>query len=438
MTTLPQLATTLQHVFTTTADTTARTSGFIKRVRAFTGAQFLHTLVGTYLTTRLPTTEDFVDTAACLGVTISPQGFAARFTSATVRYLEQIFAAALQQLITASPRTIPILDRFSALYIQDSTVIRLPDTLADIWSGCGGNRAHLTAAVKGLLRLELRAGQLAGPLLLDGRSADRSACLLPRPSARSLSIADLGFWDLADFALAAHDQRWWLSRCPPKLQVFDVDGQRWSLADLLAAQTSDSCDLVVQLGVQQRLDARLLAQRVPPKVAEQRRRRLRATAKRKGRTVSASQLVLAGWTLLVTNVPAELLSQEEALGLYRIRWQIELLFKLWKSEGHLDETRAERPERVQCEVYAKLLALICAHWLMLVSCWSEASSSPTRMLRTMSKHAQMLMQALAGTHAEIERALEELVRLLHATRPMTRRKRDPNAFDALVQLTEHP
>ena len=181
MTTLPHLAATLQTVFTTTADTAARESGFIKRVRAFTGAQFLQTLVGTFLTTPAPTTEAFVDTAASLGVTITPQGFAARFTATAVTYLEQILCAALQQVITANPRTTPLLARFSAVYLQDSTVIRLPDALATVWAGCGGNRDHLCAAVKGLVRLELRGGQLTGPLLLDGRAADRSACLLPRP-----------------------------------------------------------------------------------------------------------------------------------------------------------------------------------------------------------------------------------------------------------------
>ena len=101
MTTLPHLARTLQSVFTTTADAAAHTTGFIKRVRAFTGAQFVHTLVGTYLTTPAATTEDFVDTAASLGVSITPQGFAARFSSTAVAFLDQIFRAALQQLITS-------------------------------------------------------------------------------------------------------------------------------------------------------------------------------------------------------------------------------------------------------------------------------------------------------------------------------------------------
>ena len=45
----------------------------------------------------------------------------------------------------------------------------------------------------------------------------------------------------------------------------------------------------------------------------------------------------ATWTIVVTNVPRELLNVEEAMLLARLRWQIELLFKLWKSHGGIDE-----------------------------------------------------------------------------------------------------
>ena len=434
MTSIPQLAQVLQSVLTDTANLAARSTGFIQRQRAFNGAQFVQALVGTYLAHPTATTEECVDTLASLGCTISVQGFADRFSESAVACLQQVFQAALQQLVVASPRAVPLFERFSAVFIQDSTVIRLPDALASVWQGCGGNREHLNAAVKGLVRLELRAGQLAGPLLLDGRASDRSACLLPRPPVHSLSLADLGFWDLQDFAAAAQDQRFWLSRCPPKLQVFDASGQRWSLADLLAEHATDGCELEVELGVRQRLKARLLAQRVPAKVAEQRRRRVRAEAKRRGRTASQTSLVLAAWSVLVTNVPAELLTLVEALALYRLRWQIELLFKLWKSEGHVDQTRAERSARVQCEVYAKLLAVLCEHWVMVVSSWTELQSSPTRQVRCLRTHADTLVEALAQAGKKLERALAALVKRLKAVRGMHTRQSCPNAYDALLQI----
>jgi hypothetical protein len=83
--------------------------------------------------------------------------------------------------------------------------------------------------------------------------------------------------------------------------------------------------------------------RVPQEVADQRRRRLRATARDHGRSPSAARLAWCDWTLLITNVSSELLTVREALVLARARWQIELLFKLWKAHGPSNESRSDKP-----------------------------------------------------------------------------------------------
>ena len=135
----------------------------------------------------------------------------------------------------------------------------------------------------------------------------------------------------------------WLSRLAPGTAVYTPDGARWDMLDLLAAAGPPRVDLAVTLGVRHRLPARLLAVRVPEEVANQRRRRVREEATRRGKTPSAAQLAWACWTMVVTNVPCALLSLQEALVLLRARWQMELLFKLWKSHGHIDASRSASP-----------------------------------------------------------------------------------------------
>src|SRR5207253_5583063 len=127
----------------------------------------------------------------------------------------------------------------------------------------------------------------------------------------------------------------------------------------------------VQLGATARLPCRLIAVKVPTIVAAQRKRRLRREAKRRGHNLSAERLRGAEWNIFATNVPGEKLSIQEVLVLARSRWQIELLFKLWKSQGCIDEWRTRNPLRIMCEVYAKLLAMLIQHWLLLVSCWAD-------------------------------------------------------------------
>jgi hypothetical protein len=103
---------------------------------------------------------------------------------------------------------------------------------------------------------------------------------------------------------------------------------------------------------------------------------------------------LAGWTVYVTNVPAARLSLAEAFVLGRARWQIELLFKLWKSGGRLDESRSADPWRILGEVYAKLVAMVTQHWLLLEGCWDRPDRSLTRAAQTIREHAVCLPRAL--------------------------------------------
>ena len=74
---------------------------------------------------------------------------------------------------------------------------------------------------------------------------------------------------------------------------------------------------------------------------------------------------MADWTILITDAPAKRLRFEEALVLLRERWQMELLYKLWKQHGQVDEWRTSNPWRVLCELYAKLIGVLLQHWLIV-------------------------------------------------------------------------
>ncbi len=189
-------------------------------------------------------------------------------------------------------------------------------------------------------------------------------------------------------------------------------------------------DLPVRLGAREQVPCRLLAVRVPETVAQQRRRKLRRAAQKKGQTPSAAQLELATWSLFVTNVPTERLTLDEALVLARARWQIELLFKLWKSHGQIDTWRSQNSWRILCEVYAKLLAQLVQHWLLLVSCWEYPDRSLVKAAQTVARLAFALTAALG-----CRQALEEVVRLLQRCLAgggrMNKRKTRPNTCQLL-------
>jgi hypothetical protein len=340
----------MREILTTTADDAARTTRFVQRTSPLSGATFSQTLVFGFLGNPQATLEALTQTAVALGVNISPQALDQRFTASAAACLQQVLLTAIARVITAEPVAIPLLQRFPAVYVQDSSTIVLPDVFAAQWHGCGGSTASGTsAALKLQARLEMCTGRL-DVQLQEGHASDRAA-VLPGPlPAGALRLADLGYWSLEAFAALAQHEVFWLSRLQMQTAVYDATGVRQDLLTLLERQPTDTVELAVALGERQRLAARLLAVRVPQAVADTRRRRLRQAARDKGRQVSATRLALAAWTLFVTNVPAERLTLREALVLGRMRWQIELLFKLWKSQGHVDESRSTKPWRILCEV----------------------------------------------------------------------------------------
>ncbi|MDR3109231.1 MAG: hypothetical protein LBU65_06030 [Planctomycetaceae bacterium] len=56
---------------------------------------------------------------------------------------------------------------------------------------------------------------------------------------------------------------------------------------------------------------------------------------------------------------------EEITALYRACWQIQLFFKLCKSEAKLDATHGKTGNRCLVEIYAKMVGILIANWLML-------------------------------------------------------------------------
>ncbi len=155
-------------------------------------------------------------------------------------------------------------------------------------------------------------------------------------------------------------------------------------------------EVAVLVGSQQRVPMRLLLLRVPQAVAQQRRERLLAEAKRRGQTVSEQTLALADWTLPITDVPRQRLSLGEALVLMRERWQMELLYKLWKQDGQVDEWHTDNPWRILCEVYAKLIGLLLQHWLIVLYAWQEPQRSLVKLAQVVRDTGWSLMEALAG------------------------------------------
>jgi len=433
MTSVACLAQTLQTLLTTTAEQVATSTGCIRRHRKLSGTTLAQILVLGWLHQPAATLHQLAQMAATLGVAITPQGIDQRFTEETATFLKQILDVAVTQILASDPVAIPLWRRFPAVMIQDSSIVLLPAPLATTWRGCGSADPQIAAAaIKLQVRLDLVTGALQGPLLQDGRVHDLKAPAqtLEVPSG-ALRLADLGYFSLEILQQLSQQGDCWLTRWQAGTVVLDAAGHPLDLVAWLTAQGDSPVDCSMWLGYAYHLPARLLAQRVPPEVAELRRRRLRAEAQRRGQPVSPLRWATADWAIYLTNVPADRLTWQEALVLGHARWQIELLFKLWKSQGVIDEWRSTHPWRILCELYAKLIAMVVQHWMVLTTCWQFPNRSWVKAAQTIRAYAILVASALVGL-ADLTHVLAHLSQCLAAGCRLNTRKAAPNTYQLLL------
>jgi hypothetical protein len=397
--TLDKLADSLQTLFTTTADQAAKDSGMIQRQRTITGAGFVQTWVFGWLDDPKATLDDLGDE---LGV--SKQGLDQRLDARAADCLWRVVTTATQQLFAASPETIPLLRRFSSVVVDDCTSLGLPAELAQQFPGCGGSDPEAgQAGLKLLVRFEVTTGQFQAMERGAARDSERTLVQrLPAVSPGTLHLADLGFFDYDELAKITQQGGSWISRVPAMLDKETDDGTIEGLTDWLKRQAADRIDQPVRLGLRKHLDCRLVALRLPEKVAQQRLRELKKDLKKKGRTPSDRQRVLCQWLVLITDLAADRFSLEEIFLLYRVRWQIELLFKRWKSLAGLGHSRGHRAYRVLCETYAKLVGCLVQHWGTLLRGGPLSRTSVYQRAKQVRRFATQIAAALADPAALLQ------------------------------------
>jgi hypothetical protein len=140
-----------------------------------------------------------------------------------------------------------------------------------------------------------------------------------------------------------------------------ADGSRVEIARLLRAWPPQQTVVEYSLWLrtaQGRFAVRLVLAALPQEAADRARQQMYKRYSKKGRTPDERTVLAAGFTLLLTNLPADTWPTREVLALYRVRWQVEMLIKRLKSVGHLDHLRAKDPHLAQVYLLGKLLAAL--------------------------------------------------------------------------------
>jgi DDE family transposase len=451
MSSIAQVSETMQTILTSRAKAMERETGFVERSTAqLDGPIFSQTTVLTWMQRPEASYSQLRHTAASLGVHVSNQAIEQRFGPASVRLLRALLEETIGQVISSEASAPEVLARFNGVYLQDGTVISLPASLAQQWPG-GSQEAALR--VQG--RLELGSGRLSGLWLQAGCEAERSGPAITTPlPVGSLFHGDMGYFTLGEMRQRGKQGQYWLTQAKATLTLIDQRGQYWDLLSFLRAQKGEVVDVELFVGKRERLPVRLIAVRVSPEEAKRRREqanerithppkgcqaplpgkrkpKAQRQGKRKGKKVSAARLRLADWTIVLTNVPKEQLSVQEALVLLRCRWQIELVWKLWKQHGKLDTWRSYKPERILTEFFAKLLGLLITHWQVLIGCWQAPNRSLLKAKQVVEWMTPCLALALTGV-VPVSSVVERTAQMMQTGCTINSRRKRPNTYQLVA------
>ena len=430
-----------QQMFGKVAEAAAQKCGVIGRERKFTASTLLQTFVLGFLKKPTASDEDLAQMSALCGAAVTPQAIEQRHTPKLVAFLKEVFQECAKMVLGSDKSLAPILARFTSVPVLDGSTMGLPDGQKEEFVGCGGSYDSNQAALKLQTQLDLRTGAVTVEVE-QGRSPDAAT---PRQHERhgpgSLRIADLGYFNLDVFAAREKAGEYFLSRLQfdTKVMLRDADateagnGEVVDLLPWLSKQSGPFVDRPIFLGKEKKLACRLIAWRLPQDQANRRRQKLRAeTLRKKGREPSAERLAWCDWTILVTNVPVELLTAKEAAVLYGARWQVELLFKRWKSLNLVATLSGSTEVRQMVRVWSRLIMSLVQHWLLLATVWGDPSKSLTKVCRVIGDFAGQLAANLTNMLG-LERVIATLTKVLKKTCRRNKRSK-PGTFELLNDI----
>ncbi len=389
--------------------------------------------------------------AGSLSQPVTRQAIDQRYTPEAVEFFKSAFQESLATTLTwktDSAMTELLQKRFAAVRVFDSTHCACSDALATIFPACGGGGGQ--AGVKVLLAYDYGAGQFQPLEVLPGKCSDQG---LTERVAEQLGPGELGMWDKGFYKAAALRRvvergAYFLMPWPHSVSVYAMDqqgqrGQAIEVAIVLKHSTQNRVEwTAVQLGQtpESRLGpVRLIAYRLREERANRRRAQLREKCRTYGRVPTEEALELAGWLILMTNASTDLLPTAAVGFLYRVRWQVELIFKQCKSVLRLDVLASENAARVQCEIWGRLLmAALTFVWYAHVNAaclkMHECEISFAKVAKLLQQQGQSLVGALFGDRARLNSEYRSLWKKLLK---LARKERQPSRPTTWENLCAH-
>ena len=236
-------------------------------------------------------------------------------------------------------------------------------------------------------------------------------------------IRDLGYFDLNHLIRVDKKDAYFLSRCKTNAvySMLNEKGkiERINIAAHLpqAGQTKEIEEIYIGYK-KEKLKCRLIMQAVPEEVALQRLKKLEQyQSKHKDANISEQRKAMCFFNMYITNAPVEMLATKIIRLIYTLRWQIELIFKIWKSVFKIDQVKKMSIFRFECYIYSRLIAILLTlhiHNKLGQFLWDEEEFelSPMKAAKLIKKKLMGLMDGLLTRGKKLANWINSTAKLL--------------------------
>ena len=279
---------------------------------------------------------------------------------------------------------------FKDLVIQDSTIVRLHESLAKKWPAARSRK--VAAGVKVNVVVSAVADGLHTVRLMAERTSEMKALHLGPWVKDRILLLDLGYFKYGVFDRVQQNGGFFVTRLKKNVNPLIVDvNRKWRgnavpvvgerLQDVLPRLKRQVLDLIVEVEFKRR-----------------KYKGKRSQVKERFRLVGVYNDEERKYHLYLTNIGKERLEAEDIALLYRARWEVELVFKELKSRYRLDLIPSAKPAIVEAFIWIGILTLLCSRrlFLMVRSVNPKKAKRFTHLLwaKVFAEHAHRLMDAI--------------------------------------------
>lgn len=427
-------------------DQLALETKFVQRESKLTGSTFLGLLVFHSNSLKAQSLNDLaINLDETYGIQIRKQSLHERFNQYALLFVRKALENMLRKHCKEIQSIFSGTKVFKRILLKDSTCFQIDESLAGCYPGSGGSGSPAS------IRIQFEYDILNGTINdlsvnpFKHQDATNSVTTIDLTKKGDLLIRDLAYMSLKVIKLLEKIKAYYLCRANTNVKIYEEKDGSYCEIDFdkilryLKKLGLFSMEKMVYYGKEEKIPVRIIIHRLPDEEYNKRMRKIKKNANKKGRgTLKKEAKARAAFNLFITNASAKEIPMDNVWSFYRLRWQIELIFKVWKSMCNIAEVKKVKKERLECYIYSKLL-LIMLGWKIIWRVTRKLFKTEKKALSIL-KASKTLYRNMIGNminvfvfrNISLGSFLQSFYDLSKKYHILEKRKKQPTSFELLL------